>query len=105
MWLALLALAAVANACMDALWSRFSRSVFKNQDPKWWNPNVSWQYQPLYLGYRIDAWHLAKTGMVGFIALAIVLYKPLLGWYDVLLAGVVWNAVFELFYSKLLIRK
>lgn len=104
-WILFWVLAAISNACMDVLWSRFDRSVFKNKDPKWWNPNISWKYQPLYLGYRVDAWHLAKTGMIGFITLAMTMHIPIFGYWDLLLIGVLWNGTFELFYSLILITK
>lgn len=52
------ALAAFFNAFMDVLLWRFPTSVFKDLNPKWWNPNVSWQYVKPFLGWmRLDAWH------------------------------------------------
>lgn len=53
-----------------------------------------------------DAWHLFKTIMIICYCLALVLYKPLFGWFpDLCLAGFIVNTSFSLFYNKLLIKK
>ena len=58
----LVAIAAIFNLVMDTLTWWKDRSIFKNLDDKWWNPNVSWMYVPNFLGWmRFDAWHIAKT--------------------------------------------
>lgn len=99
----LIAIAAVFNAIMDTLWTHYPVSIFRGLDPKWWNPNESWKYNSNFLGIvRLDAWHLAKYGMLGSISMAIVLYKPIWGYYDFLVIPAVWSVFFELFYSKLL---
>ena len=44
MYLLFISIAAIFNAIMDTLWTHYPISVFKNLDPKWWNPNQSWIY-------------------------------------------------------------
>jgi hypothetical protein len=45
-----LILAAIFNLIMDTLTHHFNTSVFKGLNPKWWNPNESWQYNNNFLG-------------------------------------------------------
>ena len=102
----LIAIAAIFNAIMDTLWTHYPISVFKNLNPKWWNPNESWEYVKNWMGWvRFDAWHLFKFGMLGFISLAICFYKPIFGILDILIIPMVWGISFELFYSNLLKSK
>lgn len=102
----LIAIAAIFNAIMDTLWTHYPISVFKNLNPKWWNPNESWKHYPNFLGIvRFDAWHIAKYGMLCFITLSIYFYKPILGNIDIYLIPIIWGFSFELFYSNLLKTK
>jgi hypothetical protein len=102
-----LAIAASFNGIMDTLWTHYDRSVFKALDPKWWNPNLSWMHQENFLGLvRLDAWHLAKYGMLFGICLAIITYKPIVKKYRILdffIFTCIWSIFFELFYSYLLL--
>lgn len=52
-----------------------------------------------------DAWHLFKTINIAAYCLAIVLYKPWLGMWDLLICGITVNTTFSLFYNHILIKK
>jgi len=98
----LIAIAAIFNAIMDTLWTKFPTSIFKNLNPKWWNPNESWKYYPNFLGIvRLDAWHLAKYGMLFGITGAIMSYSTL-HYYDIILIPCIWSVCFESLYSYIL---
>lgn len=101
-----ISIAAIFNAVMDTLWTKFPTSVFKSLNPKWWNPNESWKHYPNFLGWvRLDAFHIFKAGMIGCISLSICFYEPVFGYYDIILIPCIWSINFELFYSKLLKAK
>ena len=59
-------LAAAFNAVMDATENEpnFNESVFKRLNQRFWLKSVSWQFAYKIGGYKFDAWHLSKTGMV-----------------------------------------
>jgi hypothetical protein len=100
-----LGFASICNAIMDTLTHHFSQSIFRNKNDKFWNPNISWQYNnflPL-TKYRVDAWHLFKSAMIIFICLAIVSAKKL-NIIDFVLLGSLWNLVFNIFYNHVLIN-
>jgi len=42
--------------------------------------------------------------MLLFISLAIVTYKPIFGYFDIILFSIIWGVVFEMFYTKLLLK-
>jgi len=97
-----LILAAIFNAMMDTLTHHFDTSVFKGLNPKWWNPNVSWQYNNNFLGIvRLDAWHLAKFGMIGSICMAMISYHQILGNFSIFVLPIIWSVTFETFYKLL----
>ena len=116
-----LILAAFCNAVMDVLSTRFYVSIFGNfKNRQFWDWNISWKNKWQWgdkangekfflsssmLSFMTDGWHLAKALMIVFISLAIVCYKPLFGLIDIILFNCIWGIVFELFYTKLLIRK
>lgn len=108
MGLIFLLLAAICKSVADTLQHHYYESVFKNRDPKWWNPAISWKYIHFlpFTKYRADAWHLANSGMIVFIILAAVLHRYdqwHIAWYwEVLAAGALWNLCFNLFYNKIL---
>ena len=97
-----LILAAIFNAIMDKLTHHFSASIFKSKNPKFWNPNVSWQYVTFlpFTRYRADAWHLAKSAMIINICLSICFFNG--KWWEFVIFGTVWNLTFNLFYNKIL---
>lgn len=81
----------------------FNNSIFKNLNGDFWC-KVNSSERPFIWGtkYRVDAWHLSKSLMIIFMALAIVIYTPVFNWLiDFILVGAVWNIVFNLCYNKL----
>ena len=116
-----LILAAFCNAVMDVLSTRYYVSKFGNfKNKQFWDWNISgrnkWSWgekangekfflSSSMLSFMTDGWHLAKALMIVFISSAIVCYKPLFGLIDLILFNCIWGITFELFYSKLLIKK
>lgn len=99
----LIALASFLNAVMDRLENtpNFNESVFRNWDRGFWC-KVDSAKRATVVGYRLDGWHLAKSLMIISLCLAVVLYEPLIGFWDIALYGVLWCLLFELFYSYIL---
>ena len=98
------ALAASFNAGMDTLKDHYYVSVFRNLNPKFWNPSISWK-NIMFNYVSLDAWHIAKGCMLGCLYLSIFFYKNMFGWMDLLLFPIVWGIFFQLFYSIILIKK
>lgn len=98
-------LAAFFKAVADTLQHHYGSSVFKNLNYKFWNPVHSWHYVkflPL-TKYRADGWHLANSGMIICFVLVAVLHQPVLAWYfEIPIAGLWFNIVFNLLYNKIL---
>jgi hypothetical protein len=96
-------LAAIFNACMDRLENEnFHVSIWKRKSKKFWYKRESWKYAYKIGGYKVDGWHLAKSGMIVSLCLAIVFYEPLFGkFYDFLFMGILWNLTFRIFYSRI----
>jgi hypothetical protein len=114
-------LASICNAIMDTISFHYEISIFNKSNPVYWNPQISWKNKYIdwdngnrerkrFLGIKIaptflDAWHLFKSMMIIFLALAIVLYEV---YFDLIIdfvaIGIIWNITFILFYNKLLIR-
>lgn len=98
-------LACACNAIMDTLKHHFGTSVFKNLNPKFWDPNVSYKHAYIipYTGYKVDAWHLFKSGMIICMALGTALSTPVSPYVllDTLIFGVIWNMLFGILYNKL----
>lgn len=111
----LFGLAAYCNAVMDTLQFHFHRSIFSHLDPLFWDPSVSWRAAKFFpwTRYRVDAWHLFKSGMiVSMASSAVVLLGgidydlPVWGYLLVLLLyGLVWNATFNVFFDVWLKRR
>jgi hypothetical protein len=101
----LIALAASIDATMDTLEFHFSTSVFKNLNPNFWNPNVSWATSFTLFGVHWDAWHLCKYGLLLSIFLAIQFSKEVAvkWWVNILIYFFIWWIFFELFYSQILV--
>lgn len=110
MWLITFTLAAILNAFMDTVEEEnFSNSIFSKLNPKFWYKRESWKHVEPILGYRPDAWHLAKSLMILCLVASIILYREAPAfrvewWLDVIIAGIVWNFVFWLFYHKIFER-
>jgi len=108
-------LAAGMNALMDTQKDHYGVSVFKNADPNFWNPNVSWATSKTVAGYHIDAWHIEKSIMVGalFVPVAELMHRthPIIKgnvfwdkalWWSI--TGFTWNLVFNVNYEYVLKR-
>ena len=107
-WILFIFVSAFFNAVMDLLENEnYYGSVFRNYNQKWWYKRESWKYVKFlpFTTYRPDGWHIAKTLMIVSMSVALVTYKSILGVFDVLIFGLVWNVSFNLFYSKLKIKK
>lgn len=106
--LLLMVIAGALNAVMDRIAFTFKSSIFKNLNPYFWDVRQSWKNQwkqPLqqstnawyyfglyksryqenypfsstFLVWTTDAWHLAKSLMLGLITTSIICYNPIFG--------------------------
>lgn len=103
--LAIVVLAGAFKAVADTLTHHFDDSVFHKMDPKFWNPEFSWKYADFlkFTKYRLDAWHLANSGMIICFCIALAIHGHFLWWgWEFLIAGTVYNLSFNLFYNKIL---
>lgn len=99
---------AVFKATADTLLHHFDTSIFKYEDPAFWNPTVSWEYVPYikFTKYRPDAWHLSNSLMLLCGALAAVSNQHLVsGIVDLGISGTLFILTFNLFYNKIFRRK
>ena len=123
--LILITLAAILNAAMDTINARYFTSVLYN--PKWpkfnqfTNPAESWKIKwkngdrtqgekffgsSTFLVWTTDFWHLAKTIMLLCFALAIVCYTPIIHpLLDWIIYWIGFGTIFELFWSKIFLKK
>lgn len=121
--LLLVALAAICNAVMDVISFHYKQSIFTKYNPQWWNPAISWKNKyidwdndvrmekVIYIGnlfsikyptFLTDAWHFFKSLMIVLLGFAIVLYVPVVNIYvDIILVGLAWNLIFNVFYNKI----
>lgn len=97
----LVALAAMLNAFMDTVGDsvHFNGSIFSKLDPKFWSKDVSWQYATKVFGWKADAWHIAKSGMVVLLVFAMLLPNGWNFWLKFIVLGSTWNIFFNIFYS------
>ena len=122
-WISILLLmfAGICNSIMDALKTRFNKSIFQGKKPATWiDPAISWPNKwknghrdegERFLGsstvfvFVTDLWHLAKMLMLLSIMLAVVLYDPIIVWWiDWFILYCSFTIPFEIFYSKVLIK-
>ena len=100
---------------MDKLSFHFHKSVFNGLDANFWDPSVSWQHAKIipFTKYKVDAWHLFKSGMIIFICMGLMFAYMSNGIADfnilsftviLLVLGVLWNATFNLFFNHLLAK-
>lgn len=123
------ALAAICNAVMDKVETEisFNSSIFSKYNPLYWSKVASWRNIRLKgTKYPWNAWHNFKSGMVVFMAGAMVcfgleyyLYPDSL-WdlieleglrvglfvaWNLSLIGTIWIQTFNLFYNHIFYRK
>ncbi len=112
MWLIAIMLAAICNSVMDSvLGFKVGGTIFSRWNPNFWNEDVSWNNAKRVGGYKLDAWHIAKSGMVVFMVVAVILYHHAPFWQlyngplniakDLSCAFIAWNGTFDLFYNKI----
>lgn len=108
------------NSCMDVLRYRYKISIFKDwKHQDWVNPSLSqknkWKPKSKFgdlvmstvLVWVTDMWHFVKMLMLMCIMLSVVFYVPmtLYWWVDFLILYSCFTITFEIFFSKLLIKK
>ena len=120
-------LAGILNACMDVLQFKYEFSIFRFwKHQQWINPSKSWKNKwkntvelwndgirkekffgsSTFLVFLTDFWHLCKFLMLLLLAGSVVFYHPIINWWvDLLLIYSIFTIIFELFYSRILIRK
>jgi len=93
---------AMVNALMDVLENEnFTESpITKKWNPKFWYKRESWKYSTKVIGYRVDGWHLCKSTWICLLMASIILYHPVLKYWDFLILGVIHNVTFSFFYHK-----
>jgi len=115
----LLVIAGIFNACMDMLKTHYSISIFsKWKNQQWVNPALSWtnKWKPeskigdlimsTVLVSFTDLWHFCKSIMLSCIMAAIVFYDPIFNWWsDLLILYCSFTIPFEIFYSKVLVKR
>lgn len=95
----LIAVMAFLSACCDAFENEnYFESIFKEWNQRFWYKRESWKWAKKFLGYKFDAWHIAKTLWV--ICIGLMPSCEFKGdWWVILLnVGAIWNLVFLLFY-------
>jgi len=118
--LILVILAAILNSIMDIVSLRYTKSIFVNYPNLRYfiDPDVSWRNKwkngdpkqgekffgsSTFLVWTTDLWHLAKTLMLACFSIAIVVYSPIINpVVDAMIYWLIFGAVFELFWSKIL---
>jgi len=120
----LMILAGILNSCMDVLQFKYQNSIFKFwKSQQWIDPSKSsqnkWKYDEFgmwtgekffgsstFLVFLTDFWHLCKFLMLLSISAAIIFYTPLVNWWiDILILYCSFTVTFELFYSKIFIKR
>jgi hypothetical protein len=112
-------IAGMFNACMDVLRYRYNISIFRFwKKQSWVNPSLSWtnKWKPkskfgdfilsTVLVWVTDMWHFVKMLMILSVCFAIAFYTPIYTWWcDVIIFYFAFTSTFELFFSKILIKK
>ena len=122
--LLLVLLSAIAKAIMDVIQFKYYDSIFKEGNSYFWNPSLSWfnKYKNLdpkqgpkfflsttILVWTTDAWHLfqmifLKCLVAGHVILTFGVSSWWVLWAN-LIAVIGFGLVFELFYSRVFIKK
>lgn len=113
----LLMLAGVSKAIADTLAHHFETSVFKNYSRSFFDPSISWLNK--YIDHDFskginkkvfqpfsDAWHVVNSIEICCLIAAIFIpHGNLYGFIGYVVAGIIYNLVFNLFYNKILLSK
>lgn len=92
-----LSFAAIMSAVMDILENEnFFSSRFANHDQKFWYKRESWKHARKFFGWKLDAWHIAKSLMVICVCGAMAD-----SFFQFIVLGIVWNISFNLTYKWL----
>jgi hypothetical protein len=119
--LILMLLAGIFNAIMDVLDFHYDISIFTSwHNQNWINPVISWRNKwkngdpnqgERFFGsstifvFITDLWHFCKFLMMISVCCAIVFYNPLIFWWtDIIFLLTIYSIVFEIFFSKILIK-
>jgi hypothetical protein len=118
--------AGICNATMDVLRYRWSTCIFKDwKGQNWIDPKISWHNKwnvdqkllgresklldkifSTTLVWVTDFWHFAKMLMLLSIMSAIIFYSPIVKWWvDIIILYCSFTIPFEIFFSKILIKK
>ena len=100
-----IALSALFDSQRDKIQFDPKRSFFPSW--QWWitrnymekKLGGSWVFDTV-LSFANDGWHLCKTLSLLSLFFGVVLYSPLLGWWDVVLFWAGYSAVFQVFYQS-----
>lgn len=99
----LLIAAAIFKAVADTVDHHFDTSIFRRMEPKFWDRDISSNHAKNIFNYKIDAWHISQSVMIGCMIAAITLHHPKLSWWmEIIIGGCIWNLTFNLFYNKIL---
>ena len=100
--LILIIFASIFDACKDTLKDHFSISIFKNLNPNFWNPAISYHIKTI-MTYRIDGWHICKSINIILICFAMGYYKPITDYVllNIFIIGMTMNITFEIVYRNL----
>jgi hypothetical protein len=122
--LLLVLLSAIAKAVMDVIQFKYYDSIFKEGNSYFWNPTLSWynKYKNLdpkqgpkfflsttVLVWTTDAWHLFQMIFLNALVVGhVILTLGVSSWWVLwsnLIAVIGFRVVFEIFYSKVFIKK
>lgn len=101
----LIILAAFFNACMDRVetFIHFNDSIFYKLNPKFYSKMESSEYAYKIINYKVDFWHLCKSGMICCLLATPFFYNTIfIPVIDFIIFGIIYNVVFENFYSRIL---
>lgn len=123
----LMIIAGILNACMDVLKIKYNISIFSDMKfQNWIDPKISWHTkwkidQKLFgkqiwlidkimstiLVWITDLWHFVKMLMLICVSMSIVFYIPITSYtiLDIIILYSSFTIPFELFYSKVFIKK
>ena len=99
-------LSAILDSQRDKIQFDPSRSFFPSW--QWWTVrnymekrfNGSWFFDTVG-SFLNDGWHFCKTLSLVSLFFGIVVYSPMLGWWDVVVFWAGYSIIFEIFYKHI----